>query len=80
MNQSNEEVPVIVGYEGQLDGQRWMLQESLLIGRDPTCDVPIINRQVSRKHARLSQASEGVLLEDLGSKNGTHRNGKPVNG
>lgn len=80
MEQSNEEVPVIVGYEGYLDGQRWMLQGSILIGRDANCDVPIVNRQVSRRHARLTRTSDGVLLEDLGSKNGTHRNGKTVTG
>ena len=74
----NEEVPVIVGYEGSLDGQRWMLHDSLFIGRDTHCDVPIINRQVSRKHAKITRTPEGILLEDLGSKNGTHRNGKPV--
>ena len=77
---SNEEVPVLVGYEGSLDGQRWMLHENLLIGRDPSCDVPILNRQVSRRHALLTRASEGVLLEDLSPKNGTHRNGKAVTG
>jgi hypothetical protein len=79
MEQShNEEVPVLVGYEGSLDGQRWMLRESLSIGRDTHCNVPIINRQVSRRHAKITRTPEGVLLEDLGSKNGTHRNGKPV--
>jgi len=77
---NTEEVPVLVGYEGYLDGQRWMLNDSLLIGRDANCDVPVINRQVSRRHALLTRASEGVLLEDLGSKNGTHRNGKGVTG
>ena len=71
---------VIVGYEGNLDGQRWMLEDHLLIGRDASCDVPVFSRQVSRRHARLTRASEGVLLEDLGSKNGTHRNGKAVTG
>jgi pSer/pThr/pTyr-binding forkhead associated (FHA) protein len=80
MDHSTEEVPVLVGYEGYLDGQRWMLEETLLIGRDVNCDVPVINRQVSRRHAKLTRASEGVLLEDLGSKNGTHRNGKGVTG
>ena len=80
MDQNTEEVPVLVGYEGHLDGQRWMLNDSLLIGRDANCDVPVINRQVSRRHALLTRASEGVLLEDLGSKNGTHRNGKGVTG
>jgi pSer/pThr/pTyr-binding forkhead associated (FHA) protein len=80
MDHSTEEVPVLVGYEGYLDGQRWMLEETLVIGRDVNCDVPVINRQVSRRHAKLTRASEGVLLEDLGSKNGTHRNGKGVTG
>jgi DNA-binding response OmpR family regulator len=75
---TNEEVPVLVGYEGHLDGQRWMLHENLLIGRDANCDVPVLNRQVSRRHAMLTRTSEGVLLEDLGSKNGTHRNGKAI--
>jgi len=78
MDYTNEEVPVLVGYEGYLDGQRWMLTESLLIGRDANCDVPILNRQVSRQHAKVTRVSEGVLLEDLGSKNGTHRNGEIV--
>ena len=80
MDYTNEEVPVLVGYEGYLDGQRWMLHENLLIGRDKNSDVPVINRQVSRRHAMLTRASEGVVLEDLGSKNGTHRNGKIVTG
>ena len=78
MVSSNEEIPVLVGYEGQLDGQRWMLQESLTIGRDITCDVSIPNRQVSRHHARVWIDDEDVMLEDLGSRNGTHCNGQPV--
>ena len=78
MDHGSDEVPVLVGYEGNLDGQRWILDSSLLIGRDANCDVSVINRQVSRRHARLTRASEGVLLEDLGSKNGTHCNGKTV--
>ena len=77
---NNEETPILVGYEGYLDGQRWMLKDSLLIGRDSNCQVTVPNRQVSRRHARITRASEGVLLEDLGSKNGTHRNGKAVTG
>jgi hypothetical protein len=33
---------------------------------------------VSRFHARLTPSIQGVALEDLGSKNGTHCNGKLV--
>jgi pSer/pThr/pTyr-binding forkhead associated (FHA) protein len=55
-----------------------MLNSTCIVGRDPNCDIPIPNRQVSRHHARFTPSSEGVLLEDLGSKNGTHHNGKLV--
>jgi hypothetical protein len=40
--------------------------------------VVIADRQVSRYHARLTATPKGLLLEDLGSKNGTYINGKLV--
>ena len=49
-----------------------------MLGRESTCDVVIADRQVSRFHARLTPTPEGVILEDLGSKNGTHHNGNPL--
>jgi len=74
----NDEIPVLVGLEGDMDNQRWMLHKSLVLGRDANCDVQIQNRQVSRRHARISPTDDGILLEDLKSKNGTHRNGKAI--
>jgi len=71
----NEEIPVLIGYEGEMDGQRWMLKNSIILGRDSDCDISIPNRQVSRHHAQLTLSDKGVILEDLHSKNGTHRNG-----
>ena len=47
-----------------------------LIGRGPDAVVRIENAEVSRRHARLSVFGESVTIEDLGSKNGTHRNGR----
>lgn len=78
IDQNSEDVPVLVGQSGPLNGQRWMIKDALVIGRDPTCDIPIPNRQVSRHHARISQTEDGFALEDLGSKNGTHHNGEMV--
>ena len=78
MEHSAEDIPVLVGQTGPLNGQRWMLNSTCIVGRDPNCDIPIPNRQVSRHHARFTPSTEGVLLEDLGSKNGTHHNGKLV--
>jgi hypothetical protein len=69
---------VLIGQTGPLNGQRWQIDHELLIGRDVSCQVMISDRQVSRFHARLTMSENGVLLEDLGSKNGTYLNGNRV--
>jgi len=73
-----EDFPLLVAQDGPLNGQRWQLSKPLVLGREPSCDVVITDRQISRYHARLTPTSEGVILEDLGSKNGTHHNGTPL--
>jgi pSer/pThr/pTyr-binding forkhead associated (FHA) protein len=78
MEHNGEDIPVLVGQTGPLNGQRWMLNSTCIVGRDPNCDIPIPNRQVSRHHARFTPTTDGVVLEDLASKNGTHYNGKLV--
>lgn len=78
--QQNEDIPMLIGLEGEMDGRRWMLHHPLVFGRDEQCDITVLNRQVSRHHARITPTTEGVILEDLHSKNGTHRNGKPISG
>jgi DNA-binding winged helix-turn-helix (wHTH) protein len=66
----------LTGQTGPLNGQRWQIETELIIGRDPSCDIIINDRQVSRYHTRLERRSDGILIEDLGSKNGTYVNGK----
>jgi pSer/pThr/pTyr-binding forkhead associated (FHA) protein len=68
----------LVAQAGPLNGQRWAIQETILIGRDPSCDIIIVDRQVSRHHARIIQTPAGIQMEDLASKNGTHLNGRPL--
>jgi DNA-binding winged helix-turn-helix (wHTH) protein len=46
-----------------------------LIGRDPEAQVCLDHSTVSRRHARLVVSSASTVLEDLGSKNGTTREG-----
>lgn len=70
--------PCLVAREGPLEGQQWALADEILIGREGACQVIIADRQVSRYHARLSASADGVLLEDLSSKNGTFCNGAPI--
>lgn len=80
MDGNLEEGPLLIGQTGPLKGERWALNKILTIGRELTCEVVIPDRQVSRFHARLSPTPEGIVLEDLGSKNGLHCNGTPVVG
>jgi hypothetical protein len=74
----HDDMPTLVAQAGPLNGQRWILQKSIMIGRDESCDLIIPSRQVSRYHARLNISSDGVQLEDLASKNGTHCNGQSI--
>jgi DNA-binding response OmpR family regulator len=75
-----DEYPILTAQSGPLNGQRFPIHTSLVIGREDTCDIVVPSRQVSRVHARLNQTSEGIELEDLDSKNGTHCNGKLIDG
>jgi DNA-binding response OmpR family regulator len=75
------DVPILIGQSGPVTGQRWILTKpEAYIGRDPTCEIIIPDRQVSRRHACLRRVEGGFELEDLGSKNGTHLNGAPLRG
>jgi hypothetical protein len=50
-------------------------QERITLGRDPSCEIVISDPQVSRQHARLTRQDEMIVIEDLGSTNGTFVNG-----
>lgn len=52
-----------------------MIRRPIVVGRGEDCDIVITDRKISRQHARFTPKQEGVLLEDLKSKNGTHYNG-----
>jgi putative peptide zinc metalloprotease protein len=48
------------------------------IGRGPANTVRLDDPSVSRRHARIVQLGDGPLVEDLGSRNGTLVDGRPV--
>jgi hypothetical protein len=72
------DLPVLVCQAGPLNGDRHSIDKEILIGRDAECNLVIPDRQVSRYHARITPKESGVLLEDLGSKNGTFYDGKRI--
>ncbi len=50
------------------------------VGRADENDVVLSGDLVSRKHCRFHVKGEGLVFEDLGSRNGTKLNGEPVFG
>jgi DNA-binding winged helix-turn-helix (wHTH) protein len=53
---------------------------TVTLGRGKDTDIQILASEVSRRHARLTIGSNGVAIEDFGSKNGTLVNGEPIKG
>ena len=66
------------GVSGATLGKTYAVTDNAIIGRQPDCDLPIPAEEVSRHHARLKVTPEGVLVEDMGSANGTWINDKRV--
>jgi ABC-type multidrug transport system ATPase subunit len=54
--------------------------ETMEVGRDPKCEIPLDLPMVSWRHARLTRTQAGIVVEDLGSRNGTYVNGVRVTG
>ncbi len=43
----------------------------LRIGTSPACDIVLADPKVSRRHCEIALTPQGIVLRDLGSKNGT---------
>ncbi len=55
-----------------------MSQEVTVIGRRSSCQLQVPRAEVSRRHCEIRQRGQELQLRDLGSRNGTYLNGKPV--
>jgi pSer/pThr/pTyr-binding forkhead associated (FHA) protein len=51
---------------------------SMVIGRDPQCDVHLDNRALSRRHAQIEKRGAAIWVRDLNSQNGTYVNGNRI--
>ncbi len=70
-------MPKILIVEGPSAGQsREFLEEGLVVGRDVSCTLSLMDIKVSRRHASISCRGGRFFLEDLKSSNGTILNGK----
>lgn len=50
----------------------------VVIGRSSDLDMVLVEDMVSRKHAKISTAGEQLVIQDLGSTNGTFVNGEKI--
>ena len=59
-------------------GRSYEVADELTIGRAAGCQIPLDDSYASQLHARLFRRNGDVLVEDLGSTNGTFLNRKKV--
>ena len=52
--------------------------DSLIVGRSSKADLVLSDRFLSRQHARFYRENDGWMVEDLGSRNTTLLNGRPL--
>ena len=54
--------------------------EEIVIGRNPTTDITLLDEGISREHAVIHYDADapGYVIEDLQSTNGTKLNGKRI--
>ena len=72
-------MPALLLLSGPSAGLRYEIQEEAIIGRSPSCEIPLADDdQMSRRHARFSVVDGQVRLADLGSRNGTLVNGDRI--
>jgi pSer/pThr/pTyr-binding forkhead associated (FHA) protein len=66
--------------EGSEAGRQLPLDNVIDVGREPSLPLHLdTDTQVSRRHARISLQGGQVVVEDLGSTNGTYVNDQPIN-
>lgn len=60
--------------------ERRLDEDTLVVGRSEDADLALQDRFLSRRHARLYRDGERLLVEDLGSQNGTFVNDRRIEG
>lgn len=79
MTGEQKATPSLLMLKGETPGRIFEIQgDATLLGRHPDCDITLNIEAVSRRHARIRANGGKFLLEDLGSRNGTHINGKRI--
>jgi hypothetical protein len=65
---------------GLRSGSAYDLSDGAMLGRGDGADIRLEDAFASSRHARLVPEGDVIVLEDLGSTNGTYLNGEPLRG
>ena len=72
-------MPRLIVTRGADEGKQFNLNGPvLLIGRDSGAKIKLLDTEISRRHAELTETTDGYRIRDLGSVNGTFVNGRAV--
>ncbi|GIJ80878.1 Inner membrane component of T3SS domain-containing protein [Micromonospora phaseoli] len=81
MDEHPQLMPLLTVAAGPMRGLSFrLLARPQVIGRDPSVDVVVHDPHLSRRHAEIWLAGEGVSLVDLASTNGTWVNDLRITG
>lgn len=61
-----------------LERGRYVIEDKVVIGRDPSCDIVLPLDHLSRQHVALEVRRGQLFVKDLDSANGTFLNGEKV--
>jgi pSer/pThr/pTyr-binding forkhead associated (FHA) protein len=74
----NPDAVKLVVLGGASEGLERGLTHALSVGADPLCDLQLVDRGISRRHAEFWLREGRVWVRDLGSRNGTFLHGVRV--
>jgi diguanylate cyclase (GGDEF)-like protein len=78
-NVGGENAAYLVVLAGSNVGEMYKVdKDRIVMGRGDKVDIRLVDEGISREHARLVREATSVLLEDMGSTNGTFCNGVRV--
>ena len=80
MSEGSQKMHALKFISGKYQGGEFPLRANreIVIGRSSDLDMVLVEDMVSRKHAKIVTSEENVVIQDLGSTNGTFVNGEKI--